>query len=84
MFRIFGPVKFYVCLIHYDMFHMLLSWDSLLIHGMNVCMYVQGGSSMTGTNWLVYTISPGHIWTTLYVYHVCMYINKSSSSSEID
>jgi hypothetical protein len=31
------------------------------------CIYVQGGTNMTGTNCdLFYTNSPGHIWTTLY------------------
>jgi hypothetical protein len=29
---------------------------------------VQGGSNMTGTNvTCLHTISPGHIWTTLYI-----------------
>jgi hypothetical protein len=47
MFQITGTVKFYICFICYDMFHILLSWDHLWIHGMNewknewmyVCMY---------------------------------------------
>jgi hypothetical protein len=38
MLQIFGTVKFYVCFICYDMFHILFSWDSLWTHGMYVCM----------------------------------------------
>ena len=44
MFQIlFDTVKFYnMCFICYEVFHILLSWDSLWIYGMYVyvCMYV--------------------------------------------
>jgi hypothetical protein len=40
MFQIFGTVKFYICFICYDVFHILLSWDSLWIHGMYVWIVV--------------------------------------------
>jgi hypothetical protein len=40
MFQIFDTLKFYICFICYDVFHIHLSWDSLWIHGMYVCMYV--------------------------------------------
>jgi hypothetical protein len=40
MFQIFDTVKFYICFICYDVFHILLSWDSLRIHGMYRRMYI--------------------------------------------
>jgi hypothetical protein len=38
MFQIFDTVKFYICFICYDVFHILLSWDSLWIHEINEWM----------------------------------------------
>ena len=37
---------------------------------------VQGGSNMTGTNCDLFTNSPGHIWTTLYLCILCGSQNK--------
>jgi hypothetical protein len=40
MFQIFDTLKFYMCFICYDVFHVLLSWDSFWVHGMYICTYV--------------------------------------------
>jgi hypothetical protein len=39
MFQIFDTVKFYICFICYNVFHILLSWDRLWTHGMYICNY---------------------------------------------
>jgi hypothetical protein len=40
-------------------------------HNSTLCYSnIQSGSNMTGTNCDLFTISPGHIWTTLYILSV--------------